>query len=532
MSEFIYRTEDLKADEISKFFAETARDREIINNLKARNPVVLTGSRGVGKSFLLRVAETELLRDFSAQRVLPAYTTFSKSSVIYTAIPQQFQLWILARLCVAVRGALEKQGLILGNSSAFSLLSGGTQSSPSKMEEVTTLFEESWKIDEARFDVSAVPKVDDFRDAIEAICTQLKINRIVLLMDEAAHILLPDQQRQFFTLFRDLRSPYLSCKAAVYPGVTAYGDVFQPVHDATILKLERDVLSPEYLSNMREIVHKQGDSGTATAIAQRGENFAILAYASSGNPRILLKTLARAPRLQSSEINEVVREYFRNDIWSEHSSLGEKYEGHRTLIDWGRKFIEGNVLPELKEKNDQYLASDKNSSCFFWVHRDVPQPVKDSLRLLSYTGVVSEHSSGIKATRSEVGTRYAVNLGCLFALEATPAQTSFAIGKSLTPKRMTEFGANHSAFSDIHQFSVTPSAEDSQVLRRQLDKSIDVLDLTDWQKGKLRELNLMTLRQVLNASEAELKKAMFIGDVRARRMRNAAIAAVYEYLSG
>jgi chromosomal replication initiation ATPase DnaA len=91
MADFFYRTEDIKPEEVAKYFVETKRDREIINALKARNPVVLAGSRGVGKSFLLRVAESELLADFESQRVLPVYVSFSRSSLINTTDPQQFQ---------------------------------------------------------------------------------------------------------------------------------------------------------------------------------------------------------------------------------------------------------------------------------------------------------------------------------------------------------------------------------------------------------------------------------------------------------
>jgi hypothetical protein len=59
-----------------------------------------------------------------------------------------------------------------------------------------------------------------------------------------------------------------------------------------------------------------------------------------------------------------------------------------------------------------------------------------------------------------------------------------------------------------------------------------VLDVTPWQKEKLTQLGLVTVRDVLNATEQKLKQANYVGDVRARRMRNAAVAAVLEYLSG
>jgi len=43
---------------------------------------------------------------------------------------------------------------------------------------------------------------------------------------------------------------------------------------------------------------------------------------------------------------------------------------------------------------------------------------------------------------------------------------------------------------------------------------------------------LSTIGELLNASEEKLKLAKYVGDVRARRMRNAAVASVLEYLSG
>lgn len=537
MPEFFYRTEDIKPDEVIRYFVETTRDREIVNALKNRNPIVLAGSRGVGKSFLLRVAEAELLGAFPGSRVFPVYVTFSRSSLINTTDPRQFHHWMLASFCARLVRALTKSGLIGAVPAGFSILTGQENdplvAADTKIERIAAAFEDSWKGPPGNIDLSGLPSIDAFKDAVEDLCRSLNIARIVVLIDEAAHIFLPEQQRQFFTLFRDLRSPYVSCKAAVYPGVTSYGDTFQIIHDATMLTLERDVLSPDYVLNMREIVEKQAESDLISDIARHGQNFAILTYAASGNPRVLLKTLGRAARVTAQQTNEVIREYYRADIWSEHSILPEKYAGHRTLIDWGRQFIESEVLPDLQKKNIQYLAAEQRSTCFFWVHRDAPQPVKEALRLLAYTGIVSEHTSGIRATRSEVGTRYAVNLGCLLALEATPTATAFPIARNLTPKRMSEYGANHGAYQSL--LAAVPSfaePEVGEVLRRQLGKSIDVLDVTEWQRSRLRSLGLTTIGDVLHATETKLREIAYVGEKRSRRMQNAAIAAVYEYLSG
>ena len=536
MTDFFYRTEDIRPEDVADYFAETAQDRSVIDALKSRNPTIVVGSRGVGKSFLLRVAQKELLESFSKDKVFPIYVSFVRSSLLQSSDEDQFRHWMLARLSSAAIRALERGGFLGAMPKSIGMLAGGDVASrvgKTKVEEIADAYEESYKAPLTQIDASLVPSIDEFREAFEDLCDSLKIRRFVFLIDEAAHIFLPQQQRQFFTLFRDLRSHCVTCNAAVYPGVTSYGDTFQPSHDAKMVHIERDVLDSKYVENMREIVEKQADSTMQRRIAQYGKNFAILAYACSGNPRILLKTVTDAPNLTSTEINEVMRNHYRTTIWSEHSALAEKYVGHRAVIDWGREFIESTVLPEIRSKNESYLATERATSAYLWVHRDAPEVVKEALRILCYTGILNEMEAGIRATRSEIGKRFMVNLGCLFALDSAPVQTSFEIAKALTPKRMTEYGANHAVYrSLLESVSLDGDREVRSSLTVQLAKPIEVLDLTDWQKEKLRELELASIGDVLEATEEQLKLARYVGDVRARRMKNAAVAAVLEYLSG
>lgn len=535
ITEFFFRTEDIRPDEVMEYFVESKQDRAIINSLKSRNPTIVLGSRGVGKSFLLRIAQNELMKSFDEERIFPVYMTFVRSSLLASGDQDQFKHWMIARICSAIVRSIAKAGLSSRASrSATALLgdSAGDFTKPSKLEAIADQYENSWQTPGSQPDTTLIPTVENLKDALEDLCAELNIRRFALFIDEAAHIFLPEQQRQFFTLFRDLRSHFVTCNAAVYPGVTSFGDTFQPAHDASLVYIDRDILSPDYVENMREIVEKQADSSILRDISANAKNFAILAYAATGNPRLLLKTLERSPKINSGQVNQTIREFYRTEIWAEHSQLAEKYSGHRTAIDWGRTFLEAYVLPDLKSKNDQYLAAEKSSTAFFWIHRDAPVPVKQALRILSYTGVVVEQSSGIKASRGEIGTRYQVNLGCLFALESTPTATSFEVAKALTPKRMTEFGANHTAYKSLPDDYQDAAQQGGTIIAAQLAKYINVLDLSYWQKSKLSELGLRTVGDVLHATEEKLKEAYYVGDVRARRMRNAAIASVWEYLSG
>ena len=60
MTSFYLRTEDIKNDDILDVFVATQNDRKIVDFLKFHVPVLLEGSRGIGKSLLMKVAQFEL----------------------------------------------------------------------------------------------------------------------------------------------------------------------------------------------------------------------------------------------------------------------------------------------------------------------------------------------------------------------------------------------------------------------------------------------------------------------------------------
>lgn len=536
MTDLLFRTEDLDSDEIKSLFVETDIDRRVVDVLKGRQPVVLVGSRGVGKSFLLKVAAGELRSAFDVDRVLPVYLSLVKSSLLATNDSRKLQAWILARISSAIIRSAKKFGLLDKPSSALAVLAGGRSSASiptTRIEQLADSLEQGWREEGDAFDLSVVPSVDELKEAINELCDDAQIARVVVLVDEAAHILVPEQQRTFFTLFRDLRSPKLTMNAAVYPGVTHYGDVFQPVHDAEFVTLDRDIWSSDYVSNMKAMVEGQAEPRLLKVLRDRGENFTLLAYASSGNPRLLLKSISRAPGLTSAELNSVIREFYRDQLWSEHSQLAAVYMGHRELVDWGRKFIENSVIPFLKVRNDVSLGGSGKTVLCLWVHRDAPERAVKALRILQYSGVLKEYGLGIKGSRSEVGTRYAINVGCVLAAESVPTQSGLAIVKASDPRRFMEFGATHEAFQSLN--FIPASQEQSSVsdaLKRRLATGINELDLTEWQKSKLIELGLTKVKDVLAATDGKLQEAYYVGPARSRQMKNAAEASVMEFLSG
>ena len=92
------------------------------------------------------------------------------------------------------------------------------------------------------------------------------------------------------------------------------------------------------------------------------------------------------------------------------------------------------------------------------------------------------------------------------AQEGNPGTTGLRIARNLTPKRMSEFGANHPAYQTLlAQVPSFAEPEVGAVLQHQLAKPIEVLDVTYWQRTKLEELGLATVGDVLLASESKLQ---------------------------
>lgn len=534
---FVIRTEDIRPDQVLDLFVSTERDLEIVNQLKSKNPVIIEGSRGTGKSFLLRVCEQQQLKEFSKSRVLPIYISFIKSSLISSANVQQFQLWMIAKLAAGLLRTLNRTGLLTKTAEAINLLSGDDsiiRSAPTKLEAIAQEFEESYKSPGVTVNSASIPMVEDFRNAVQDICDLLDISRFNVLFDEAAHIFRPEQQRQFFTLFRDLRSPYMTCNAAVYPGVTSYGTTFESTHDAQILSLNRDINSSDYRKHMRDIVMKQASSKLQVNIEKNGKNFDALAYSVNGNPRLLLKTVALAGKLSTTEVESVLKDFYRTQIWSEHSALPERYPGHRGLVDWGRKFLEAEVIDSTRRKNDTYRKEGKSErTCYFWVQKDAPTAVKEALRLLCYTGIITQIDKGIVATRAEIGNRYSISIGCLAAPDPHPINYISEICKSLSIKRFTEYGKNYPAFVELtEQVGDMIEPDLSEALLKLLSTSIDRLELSGHQKRAMRSIGITTLELALSSSENTFQQADYIGPVRSRKIMNVAQAAVLEFLSG
>lgn len=554
MNNILYRTEDIKDNEILNYFVDSKMDREIIESLKTKPPILLMGSRGNGKTMLLKVAEQELDKSFNENKILSVIVSFKKAGFLHEDESKFFNYWMMSKILIALKKKLRKiTGLgefslfkeyyttefeseddVINRLVSFSdkLEKASKKRTDLEKKEINSLADDI--IDE----IKPVSEIEYFQEIIEELCESAGIDRIIIFFDEACHNFIPYQQREFFTLFRDLRSPYISCKAAVYPGLTSYG-TFQPFHDAELKTINRDILSSSFIKNMREILEKQMSKESFERLLKTGQLLNHLIYASSGNPRLLLKSVFSASNefksgLKTNSVNETIKNFYRNDIWSEHTKIADLYNNISPLVNWGRDFIEDIVVPDTINKNNDRGLDEEGfrQTSFFCIHRDAPESVKKSMRLLEYSGIVTLHTQGTRV-RKGVYDRYLLNIGIMISQVSNPSDLLVKIMPNLSVKLYTDYGMNSPKYPDLSKINdITDYQGGEEIINIILQKSVKELDLTDYQKSLLFDADIKTIEQVLSGSETDLMKVHNIGQKRSRKIWNSAYNSVIEYVSG
>lgn len=554
MNNVLYRTEDIKDNEILNYFVDSKMDRDIIESLKSKSPILLMGSRGNGKTMLLKVAEQELDKEFNNTRILSVIVSFKKAGFLHEDESEFFNYWMMSKILVALKKKLRKiTGL--GEYNLFKeYYTSEFNSEDAVISKLTSFSEQLEKASKKRTslekekikslaegiidDIKPVSEIEYFQDIIEELCETTGIDRIIIYFDEACHNFIPYQQREFFTLFRDLRSPYITCKAAVYPGLTSFG-TFQPFHDAELKTINRDILSESFIKNMREILEKQMPEESFNKLLKRGHFLNHLIYASAGNPRLLLKSVFSATQefkveLKTNNVNETIKNFYRNDIWSEHTKIADLYKNIKPLVNWGRDFIEDVVVPDTVNKNNDWVLKleENRQTSFFCIHRDAPESVKKAMRLLEYSGIVTLHTHGTKV-RKAVYDRYLLNLGIMVSQESKPSELLDNIIPRLSVKLYTDYGMNSPKYPDLSLINGIPDYQGGEeIIKIILQKSVYELDLTDYQKSLLISAGINTIEQVLSGSEKDLMRVYNVGEKRSRKIWNSAYNSVIEYVSG
>ncbi|WP_146093217.1 hypothetical protein [Xanthomonas sp. CFBP 7912] len=280
---FEERAERLSRHELQQWTALTELDRGVIEKLKGPGVKLLLGPRGSGKSTLMKLAYYDTLE---SEQILPIYINYSHSLALEPLFHTQanalrlFRQWVLLKIFVGVHETFKELKL-----AASDQVTGKALAARAAIRDLER------GIVPDGFEVEASPS--EMLEFLEALALSIGRSRCVLLMDDAAHAFSLEQQREFFEIFRQLRSRKVAGKAAIYPGITSFSHSFNVGHEAEIIEAWYDPAEEYYLPLMKEIVRKRlGDELVSRLGPSFDEYVSLLALAASGQPRGFLNMLS------------------------------------------------------------------------------------------------------------------------------------------------------------------------------------------------------------------------------------------------
>lgn len=280
---FEERAERLSRHELHQWTALTDLDRGVIEKLKGPGVKLLLGPRGSGKSTLMKLAYYETLE---SEHALPVYINYSHSLALEPLFHTQanalrlFRQWVLLKILVGVSETLRE--LKVPANEEVSYKANAAKSAIRDLER--GVVPESLEIETSP---------SEMIEFLEATILRIGRSRCVLLMDDAAHAFSLEQQREFFEIFRQLRSRKVAGKAAIYPGITSFSHSFNVGHEAEIIEAWYDPSEEYYLPLMQEIVRKRlGDAIIVRLGSSFEEYINVIALAAFGQPRGFLNMLS------------------------------------------------------------------------------------------------------------------------------------------------------------------------------------------------------------------------------------------------
>lgn len=572
------RAEDFTDEQFLVCFAETERERDLIERLKGPGAHLLEGPRGVGKSSLLKKAELELDEGFSLNRVIGVYVNFKASLLVESGRGElgydPFLCWVAAKILDAFYKKCRKLQFITSHDidERYKRLLGVSTTWTASALEDSIRDLQSLAVagsEDARSDILSklslaglqqFANIETVAEFVKSIIQHAGLNRSNFLFDEAAHTFDEQQQEAFFQFFKLLHGGTIAVKAATYPGITSYGGNFEIGQDAVKLSISstQENLEPsqaELRRHFRVLLGKRISPTQFRKLASRGEALDLLILLSHGNPRIFLQTISKWVATKEYSKRSALaasNEFVSSELVSYHMGLKKRLPRFSAHIDLGMALVTAHLVPELQKKNEGKGPDPKVQTVYFTVDPTVHFKVMKALSLLEYSGYIFAKSV-VKTAGRKQARRFAMHLGV--AANEKVFHSTLSRDPDIAIKRLSiadyrEFYASDSRFDQLvadHPSTDTcPNNHRRQtdgafcpicgerfkvdkVIETLLDDPVERLSLTDFLKSKLQNDFLANdIRGVLKLTPTRLQTAWMIGPVRARQIVNAA----EEYISG
>lgn len=542
---FEERAERLSREELQQWTALSDIDRQVIEKLKGPGVKLLLGPRGSGKSTLLKLAYYESL---DSDQVLPIYVNYSHSLALEPLFHSQanalrlFRQWVLLKIIVGLQDVAKDlhvdDGRVLAEKAALA-------------KHIIRDLERGVVSDQLDLEVSP----SELIDFLENTAVSLGRSRCVLLLDDAAHAFSIEQQREFFEIFRQLRSRRVAGKAAIYPGITSFSHSFNVGHEAEIIEAWYDPGEEYYIPLMKQIVEKRLGADLHARLGPGIDEYVtLLAFAASGQPRGFLNMLSEAigdaenPKPPTKRRVVSAIEEYATYVDGVFRSLGDRFPRYGAFVSTGEE-VKNQILAILAEFN-KGKPSDKRALVF-----GLKEPISDKLekilQFLEYSGLVRKLRAH---SRGKIGSyqRYQIHSAVIFTgggLGLGQSYTTVELIKSLSnfdPHEYCKVSPSRLLQEKVEAISlnlppcsvcgaVRVSAEqkfcmkcgskltEASLYQELLRKPISSLSIPQKKKdGIIRYTNLRTIQDVIMDDKQTLLDVPRIGKVWGARIRNLA----------
>ena len=353
----------------------------------------------------------------------------------------------------------------------------------------------------------------------------------------------------------------IACKAAVYPGISSYGKDFDYGHDARVIRLDR---KPEdkkrYFDFFKEILERRlsGDELWKTLCKNQNILEAII-IACFGNPRHLFSLIDELGQKVPTrrDLPKIIKNYVEQNLWKYYLGLENRLERFKVQVDTGYNFIASVVIPDLRTQNNKWREKKKPElSIYFAIENELFDDLKDMIGVLIYSGILSERGQQ-SIGQNKYGKVYAVNTsvcmsenvlkedkrtGGTFKGEIdrlnrqrvkiyykgtekiTEMISTLAKGSILT---CPNCGKERQKEWKVCPYCGQPYPEEESLYEKLRRHPVDYLPISERLKKRVKE-KFDTIGQILDASDEEIGKITYVGPVRVKIIKTAAI----EYMAG
>jgi len=540
---FEERAEFLSKADLRAWTERTEGDRRILAKLKGPGAKLLTGPRGSGKSTLLREAYFELLEGRDA---LPVYVNYARSLALEPLFHrnanalQIFRQWVAMKIVEAASNSVQE-------------LNEPVPSSLGRLAAGATAYVDALAAGLEPPELSKQVGPAELCRMLEDWADDLGRRRVVLLLDDAAHAFSPQQQREFFEVYRELRTRRVSAKAAVYPGITSYSPYMHVGHEAELVEAWYRPDEEDFLETMRSIVDRRLPAGLRKRLDGREELIDYLALASFGLPRGFLVMLSdllgveedgtRTPTKRRADEAIAAHVHSVHEVFK---SLSVKIPRYTNFVTVGGELEQG-MIRTLRRFNTPRPTEAK--AVAVGIADPLGPELSKVIEMLEYAGVVRENGAVSRGVKG-VFHRYELHFAIVISENALSLGRSPSAGAtidSLTSRSAHDFARTRGTsllgddftlrctlnlapcqycgtdrISEEAQFCMKcgrPLSEAS-VYEELLKASIDLLPLTENKLTALKENTaIRTVKDILLDEESiEIRRAPYVGPVWSARV--------------